>query len=697
MPEPSPRPETQPSRTDGPPRTRVVLGKYQLMDRLGQGGNGVVYRALDTSLQRTVAVKLLPRHLYGLPGVVERFQREAQAAARIHHPHVIAIFEIACDADNLFLVLEYAAGGSVEEQLIRKGRLAWPEATRILRDACRGLAAAHTAGLIHRDIKPGNILLAADGLAKLADFGLARDPTDTRPALTEPGCLVGTPLFMSPEQCRNDPLDERTDLYSLGATYYNLLTGVPPFHAQGAAVRLAHLINPIPDPRSVVPDLPEPCAAIVRSTLAKEPGQRPGSARELLAALDAVLALSVARAREPSAPVAAPASLPPPPPLPANTKTAPHVHRAWPWKRLLGAAAVAALLLGLALLGGRPNRRVADAQPGWPDSPYKGAGQIQVLAVSHDPLRPFLSWAETTSDGKSKVFLWDWRAGQVRFRHEPTGHVLSLALSPDGSLLAYGADGGSKVTVVDTATEQQKSLELDNGGLRALAFADNRTLVAGVDVWRQPQPTRGELRIFDLGADGKQSVRKSCPEPRDEGKTRPVAVKALAAAPGGTALALGLSDGRVLLWRTGDWTLCHTLEVAQVGKGTAQTARRHVYSLAFSPDGRLLAGGTAGGKSRSKHLVCLWNTGSGQLDDTLEHPDEVFAVAFSSDGQTLATASEGHIRMWDIRNRRQRGAPLSRQHALIRGLAFSRDGRTLFSGGYDKTLRCWPIGEPVAP
>lgn len=359
-------------------RTPVVLGKYQLLDRLGQGGNGVVYRGLDTSLGRTVAVKLLPRHLSGVPGVVERFQREAQAAARVHHPNVVTIFEIAGDAEHLFLVLEYAPGGSAEDLLARQGRLSWPEATRIVRDACRGLAVAHQAGLIHRDIKPGNILLAADGLGKLADFGLAKDPSDNRAALTEPGYLVGTPLFMSPEQCRNEPLDERTDLYSLGATYYTLLTGAPPFPGQGVAVPLAHLSKPAPDPRSVAPDIPEACAAIIRWTMAKEPGQRPSNARELLDALDHVLALA---AGWPTVTVPCPAA----PPVLVETV---QVRRARSWKWLLAPVALAVLLLVLYLVRGRLDRTGSNAPPRRPNRPFAVAAESRTTTpLSLAPFR----------------------------------------------------------------------------------------------------------------------------------------------------------------------------------------------------------------------------------------------------------------------------------------------------------------------
>lgn len=168
----------------------------------------------------------------------------------------------------------------------KQGPLDCREATRVIADACRGLAAAHAASLIHRDIKPGNLLRGNNGQVKLADFGLAK-ATD-RTALTKSGSVLGTPLFMSPEQCKSQPLDPRSDIYSLGATYYMLLTGKPPYVADGSIeVMFAHVHNPVPDPRQLRPDIPPAIAAIVQKAMAKEPSQRFQSATEMLSALEA--------------------------------------------------------------------------------------------------------------------------------------------------------------------------------------------------------------------------------------------------------------------------------------------------------------------------------------------------------------------------------------------------------------------------
>jgi serine/threonine protein kinase len=312
------------------------LGKYQLTVRLGQGGMGVVYQARDTVLHRLVALKLLPESLGSDPASWGRILREAQAAARLNHPHVVALHDVG-PPETPYLVLEYVPGGSAQDRLDARGRFPWAEATRLAAQACRGLAAAHAAGLIHRDVKPANLLLG-DGGVKLADFGLAK-VMNPDGSLNTPCSVLGTPQYMSPEQCRGDAVDPRTDLYSLGAAYYALLTGRPPFDRSGPMLVLfAQCTEPLPDPRALAPDVPAGCVAVLRRATAKERADRYPSAAAMLADLEEVLA--------PAAAVPGPSPEPPP----APSRRVPW----WAWAAVLlaaaaGVAALAARLLGLAV------------------------------------------------------------------------------------------------------------------------------------------------------------------------------------------------------------------------------------------------------------------------------------------------------------------------------------------------------------
>jgi serine/threonine protein kinase len=271
-----------------PAKIGRLVGKYRLRGLLGRGGMGVVYLAHDPRLQRDVALKLLHRERVDA-NLAERFLREARAAARLHHPNVVSIYEADEFDGEPYFVMEYVRGVSAD-QLLRRGPLPWSAATAIAAQAARALVAAHAAGLIHRDVKPSNLLLAADGTVKLTDFGLVKLVAQGQTTLSGAGEVCGTPHFMSPEQARSQPLDERTDQYSLGATYYTLLTGAPPYPGNEPLPLLyAHCGKPVPDPCRVNPAVPAGAAAIVQRAMAKKRGDRYPNAAALLADLEALL------------------------------------------------------------------------------------------------------------------------------------------------------------------------------------------------------------------------------------------------------------------------------------------------------------------------------------------------------------------------------------------------------------------------
>ena len=266
-----------------------VLGKYRIDGLLGRGGMGVVYRAQDQTLKRDVALKLLPQAVASDANARERFLSEARSAAQVTHPNIVAIYEVGEHEQTCFIAMELITGGNVSENAPPHGPYSVGEATRIIIDACRGLSAAHKTGLVHRDIKPSNLIRTDDGTTKLADFGLAKGGSDRETDLTKSGQVLGSPHYMSPEQCSSKPVDVPSDIYSLGATYYTLLTGERPFRGVDSAIQLmyAHCHGPALDPRTVEPSVPGECAAIVTRATAKLPLQRYQSAAEMLAALEA--------------------------------------------------------------------------------------------------------------------------------------------------------------------------------------------------------------------------------------------------------------------------------------------------------------------------------------------------------------------------------------------------------------------------
>lgn len=265
------------------------LGAYRVLGRLGQGGMGVVYKGHDDTLDRPVAIKVLAPFLRPDANASRRFVREARVAAGISHENVVSIFSASEEEGEPFLVMEFVEGRDLRELLDREGPLAWRRAVRYMEHAARGLAAAQAKGLVHRDVKPANLLLDEhEDRVKVADFGLAK-ARSMDGSLTGSSIIAGTPLYVAPEVAREGEGDHRADMYSLGATFFHLLAGDPPFSGKTpAAAIVGHLSEPVPDLAARRRDLPEGLVAVVRRCLAKSPDDRYASWPDLLAELEKV-------------------------------------------------------------------------------------------------------------------------------------------------------------------------------------------------------------------------------------------------------------------------------------------------------------------------------------------------------------------------------------------------------------------------
>jgi serine/threonine protein kinase len=300
------------------------LGQYEILEEVGRGGMATVYRARQQSMNRIVAVKVLPRHLLHDPGFYERFEREVDVIAHLEHPHILPIYDYGQDEGAPFIVMRYLAGGSLEQR-IRRGATPLEELEKPLRQIAQALDHAHQQGIIHRDLKPGNIMLDETGNAYLSDFGIARvlgsDLTGSM--------IIGTPSYMSPEQANGLPIDARSDIYALGVVLFELITGRLPYQAETPmAVLLKHINEPMPPIRDFRADVDEAVETVITKATAKDPDDRFSSASDLAQAFSAALRGETAafdrptrRASESSEPatLVGPPGQPTPSPVPVSS------------------------------------------------------------------------------------------------------------------------------------------------------------------------------------------------------------------------------------------------------------------------------------------------------------------------------------------------------------------------------------------
>lgn len=290
---------------DADPILGKEIGHCTIQRKLGQGGMGAVYLAHHSGLNRSVAIKVLPGDLASSPEYKERFFREARLAARLEHPNVVQVHDVGEEKGIHYISMQFIEGKSLDAILKERKKLSVNEALSITKRVAVALSAAAKLGIVHRDIKPHNILISKDGLVKVADFGLAKDEDSNR-SISEPGVVMGTPYYMSPEQAKGEKVDHRGDIYSLGATLYHMLTGKRLFDG-GSPVSIVMkqaTEDPVPA-RELEPGLPEPVAALINRMLAKDPAKRFATADELVRALDAL--------KQPGISAAQPAAQPLPP------------------------------------------------------------------------------------------------------------------------------------------------------------------------------------------------------------------------------------------------------------------------------------------------------------------------------------------------------------------------------------------------
>ena len=689
------------------------LGTYEVMGVIGSGGMGVVLKAFDAALHRYVAIKVLAPHLGSSGAARKRFAREAQAAAAVVHDNVMEIYGVA-DVNGLpYLVMPYVRGQSLQRRLDAQGPLALVEILRIGTQVAAGLAAAHAQWLVHRDVKPANILLA-DGVerVKLTDFGLARAADDA--SLTKTGVIAGTPQYMSPEQARGDSVDQRSDLFSLGSVLYAMCTGHAPFRAETSYGVLRRITDQEPRPiRQLNPDIPPWLCQIIAKLMSKQPGDRFESAREVAELLEQCLA----HVQQPTA-VALPASLAP----------RSRGHR-WSNSRRLGVSAMIAA--GLCALGMFVWQSTDPPQIA---GRWTGEGWGQVVLREQKP-GAYEGTYDGASGAESGKLTLQWSRVQRRFNgtwtdaKDRSGRI-SVRLV-DGEIC--GAWTTTKAPGVDPGTPELADLS-----------------------WRRPADTVTRPDKTVAGEDRKRESRDAglpatpLPEPQPKTTTAaPQRINHLPAVTTGNGVAIACSaDGRLIAVANGnptrimmgsgrsrveDWQPSVDILNAETGKtvvspklttaaedavlaATERVSDTEATVTAFSPDGKLVAVGTSIGQ------VKLFNAWTGELlrsldDEKAKLADEktpenwkslrramgsVASLAFSPDGSLLATCGSsfadfserfdgmsrmgfrttgpGRLKLWDV----QTGAL---KHDLVGhndqayAVAFSPDGRWLASAG----------------
>jgi WD40 repeat protein/serine/threonine protein kinase len=696
------------------------VGDYELLEELARGGMGIVFKARQVSLKRTVALKMIHGGALASPQVIRRFHTEAEAAAKLDHPHIVPIYEIGQHEEHHYFTMKLLTGGSLADALSeqRGARLKFrsPARTRedqravaqFMKEVAQAVQYAHERGVLHRDLKPGNILLDGEGEPHVTDFSLAKLlEHDSGLTLTE--AVLGSPGYMAPEQASGKSREVTTaaDIYSLGVVLFELLTGQLPFHGETSVETMRAIVEQEPPrPRSMNPMVDPDLETICLKCLEKEPGRRYGTAKALEEDLDRYVRDQPIQAR---------------PVKPAE--------RAWRWCRRNPVVASLEAALAFALLSGLIGVLVQWQRAQSRAREYRRLLYVRDIGLAYRALKEgdvrqaeALLSPHDLSPGAEDLrgFEWftlkrlcggdDWLSITNKFV------PMSVAFSPDGKLLAIGSGNqnpgegiglpnpdrhrGELMLIDIVAGKTINAFQRPTAWVTAVAFSgDHQTLAAGgsdgtITLWNYVQGVTN--RTLTAHAQG---------------------ITSLSFSPDGGLLASGSTDRLLKLWNTTSWqgqsftnqggnpdsidALAFSRDGKQIafaGSGAQITvldlvtrARTTVFEgnyiqgLAFAPDGRSLAAALA---TTFVQLIDLRTRPPTPLEIG-QHQNPVTSVAFLRDGSRLISASEDHtLKLWDVQNRKEL-AVFRGHHDVVRQIAISPDGATVASASDDHTVKLW--------
>jgi WD40 repeat protein/serine/threonine protein kinase len=701
-----------------------TIDHYKILARLGAGGMGEVYEATDLRLGRKVALKLLPAFVTSEADQVRRFHEEARAASSLNHPNIITIHELG-QADSLhFIAMELVQGETLRNQM--RGRMPIREVLNIAIQVASGLSAAHQAGIIHRDIKPENIMSGNDGSVKVLDFGIAKfrkqqvplanSQTGTASAgNTKASAVAGTLGYMSPEQARGEPLDARSDIFSLGVLLFEMVTGRRPFEGETQTEMLHAILNDEAPPLSAFrQSVPLDLERIIGKALKKNRDERYQSAREMLADLrefNRVTGRAMDATGRANRMLRQYLSI-----YAVDKRALIPVTKLWfirrhsdlergerareLLKRSLRSGLVKAFALMLFLAVAATAAAVAlSVSDTWDEVILKDGHTAAARKVAFSPDgRLLVSCGED-----SKVIVWDFaRRERLATLSDHTDWVVSMAFSPDGKWFATGSYDKSVIVWDARQFEKVAVLQEHRGAVHAVAFSpdgrllascssapDKRTILWSAGQWekvREMPAGTGEVGVLLFSADSRRLLIPESPSVWDVATGQPTAntqdlsgPAPRALSPDGTRLVQTDTSGDVsFLDSTRLWDLTQ-----QKVLGDYRVHQDHARAVAFSPNGKLVATGAED--------IVLWDMETQTKLVRLEHSAIVWGLAFSPDGRWLVSShGDGAILVWNVEER-ERVADFNEHSEPVRAVAFSPDGKQIASASEDRSVIIWGV------